>query len=52
MFGCAGSSWLWGNSLAAICRLLLVMPSRVVEHGLQDTPASQLWVPGSRTQAQ
>ena len=25
MFGCAGSSWLWGNSLAAMCRLLVMV---------------------------
>ena len=37
IFGCAGPSLLPGFSLAVVCRLLIVVASLVVEHGLEST---------------
>ena len=41
-----------GYTLVSVCGLLIVAASLVAEHGLQDTQAHWLWLPGSRAAAQ
>ena len=41
-----------GLLFVAVCRLLIAVASLVVEHGLQGVRAQQLWLAGSRAQAQ
>ena len=41
-----------GYSLVVVCRLLTAAASLPVEHGLQVCGLQQLWLPGSRAQAQ
>ena len=61
IFGCVGFSLLhgtfsscgdWGLLSVAVCGLLIVVASLVVEHRLQVRGLQQLWLTGSRAPAQ
>ena len=42
----------WGLLFVAVCRLLIAVASLAAEHGLQARGLQQLWLVGSRKQAQ